>query len=318
MQVRSLSVGSVVVAFLLVSLASAQSVTYKGVEFPLGDKSFADKLISYDPVIQNDRPSEKYRHSENILGPPDYTTSSTGHNAHCSLGNGGSVTVEFSDNALVNGEGEDLWVFEVGTAVEETFVEISVNARDWVSIGRIEGGKRGIDLEERLTGAALQAEYRYVRLRDNPDADRDSGTSAGADMDAVGAIHSVAAPPPPPIDDPGEDRPFPPGPQPGENAIVAEGEIEALEAWDDGGQGCYAGINLGGTIIGPVRWFWSTERNIQTLLETALAGRGDLTIRATKAARPRGAPEPLTASPDDWLTAGPREWYRLEQVAITK
>lgn len=47
---------------------------------------------------------------------------------HFALGNAdptGEVIVDFRDNFLIDGEGIDLWIFEIGPVVEATEVAIS-------------------------------------------------------------------------------------------------------------------------------------------------------------------------------------------------
>ncbi|MGZ3901384.1 MAG: hypothetical protein ACXVDC_13745 [Bacteroidia bacterium] len=86
------------------------------IKLPLGDLSFIDKVISYTrgkpaPVELNINPKD-------AVGLPDFNeTQVTGF---VSLGIGGELVLAFTNNALVNIEGPDLYVFEVGKYVEET------------------------------------------------------------------------------------------------------------------------------------------------------------------------------------------------------
>ena len=119
--------GNISGCLLLASIPTiANAVLIGGVEFPEGIASFADSVLSYDPVINGSQPTEPHRVPENALGIPDYTDDSdcTG-NATCafvSLGDGGSITLQFTDN-LLTGSGDasdDLWIFEVGPDVKDT------------------------------------------------------------------------------------------------------------------------------------------------------------------------------------------------------
>jgi hypothetical protein len=49
-----------------------------------------------------------------VLGPPGDSTATTGSVSVVSLGRGGSITLEFTDNVIVDGPGPDLIVFENG------------------------------------------------------------------------------------------------------------------------------------------------------------------------------------------------------------
>ncbi len=146
------------------------------VHFPLGALSFADEVIS----VQVGKPaprSEVARKHENILSEPN--------NGSLSLGCGGSVVVRFSDNALVDVPGPDLYVFEIGKEVEATLLEISTNGADWLDVGPIAGATAEIDIADHVKGNG--AVYQYIRLTDR-NINCKAGKYSGADIDAVGAI----------------------------------------------------------------------------------------------------------------------------------
>ncbi|MDH5711560.1 MAG: OmpA family protein [Gammaproteobacteria bacterium] len=151
--------------------------------FPLGEISFADEVIRYeagDPAPLK----AKHRDASRALSIPDYQHS-TG-DGYLSLGCGGVLVVKFNDNALTDIEGPDLYVFEVGTAIEPTQLEISPDNRNWIMVGEISGGRADVDI------AAYTAEYesfRYLRLTD---LKQHCGRgSPGSDIDAIGAIGSA-------------------------------------------------------------------------------------------------------------------------------
>ena len=188
---RSLGVALVT----LTVLGSAQAALYKGVEFPQGLSSFADVVVSYDPVIKSGQPTVGNRNSADTVGAPNFTGQSS---QHASLGDGGSITLEFIDNRLT-GSGDtkkDLWIFEVGPDVEDTFVEISKNGSVWTPVGKVFGSTAGIDID--AYGFGVTDQFRFVRLTDDGNEGDQSGASVGADIDAVGAIFSVKAPIPEP------------------------------------------------------------------------------------------------------------------------
>ena len=150
------------------------------IRFSQGPASFADRVQDFrlgDPAPTSTEAREGIR----IIGIPD--------NSSISLGCQGSVVVEFTDNALVDVEGPDLWVYEIGPDVEAMDVEISANGMQWVSAGRVEGSTSELDIGPY---AASGEHYRFVKLTDGATY-CGGGDTAGADIDAVGAIGSVAA-----------------------------------------------------------------------------------------------------------------------------
>jgi hypothetical protein len=184
-----------VTAALSMSASHACAAVFGGVEFPQGLSSFADVVVSYDPVIKNGQPTANNRHSEGTVGAPDYTNQFT---QYASLGDGGSITLQFADNRLT-GSGStalDIWIFEIGPDVEDTFVEISKDGQTWHSIGKVFGSTAGIDID--AFGFGTADEFAFVRLTDDGNEGDQTGASVGADIDAVGAISSVSAPIPEP------------------------------------------------------------------------------------------------------------------------
>ncbi len=184
---------------LLVSSAHAESFCnkYGCVDFPQGITSFADVVTAYEPVYTaGGDPSFPHRLAANALGPPDYAGGVTCPNqaacAYVSLGPGGRITLQFTNNVLT-GSGTtnaDLWIFEVGPDVEDTFVEVSRDGLTWHSVGKVTGHTRGVDLD--AFGFGPNDRFSFVRLRDDPLLDDVTGNTVGADIDAVGAIASTA------------------------------------------------------------------------------------------------------------------------------
>ena len=172
-----------------------------GAFFPHGAISFADVLVAFNPVIQNGEPNQASLQPLAALGLPNHrsTDGPCVLNVPCSavaLGDGGSITLQFVDNRLT-GSGDnkpDLYVFEVGTDVEATFVEISKDGVQWFAVGKVFGSTAGVDID--AFGWKTTDLFAFVRLRDDPLADGQVGFSVGADIDAVGAISTVAIPEP--------------------------------------------------------------------------------------------------------------------------
>lgn len=179
---------------------AAHAVPIGGVEFPQGAVSFADAVVSYEPAINGGDPQGPYRGATNALGVPDYAG-----NANCadqlsctfvSLGHGGRITLRFVDN-LLTGSGNadpDLWVFEVGPAVERTAVEISVDGLTWFAVGDVAGATAGVDID--AFGFGPGSTFAFVRLTDDINQGTPNGATTGADIDAVGAISTLRVPEP--------------------------------------------------------------------------------------------------------------------------
>jgi hypothetical protein len=162
-------------------------------EFPGGISSFADEVVSY--TTGTGGVTAPYMITSNAIGAPDYN----GGVQYVSLGSGGSIVLRFTDNSLT-GSGNsnlDLWIFEVGPDVEDTFVEISKDGIVWSSVGKVFGSTSGIDID--AFGFGTGDFFSFVKLTDDPNEGSASGTTAGADIDSVGAISTappVATPEP--------------------------------------------------------------------------------------------------------------------------
>ncbi len=175
-------------ALLLALPVSAEIIG--GVDFPGGAASFADEVVSY--AVGTGGVGAAYQGAFNALDVPDYAgATGCASQAACtftSLGSGGSLVVRFTNNVLTgsNSNAFDLWVFEIGPDVEDTFVAVSEDGLVWNEVGMVSGGTRGIDLD--AFGFSSASAFAYVRLIDDRTEGSTTGTTAGADIDAVGAI----------------------------------------------------------------------------------------------------------------------------------
>ena len=178
----------VAAAWLLVHPAAARADVFHGVTFPGGAASFADEVVSYAPVLVGGHPQDPWNIPASALGIPDYPETRPGH---VSLGDGGSLVVRFTNNSLTgNGTSAlDLWIFEVGPDVEDTFVWISKDGIDWLSVGKVFGSTSGIDVD--AFGVHAGNYYSFVKLQDDGSEGAQSGDTVGADIDAIGAISSA-------------------------------------------------------------------------------------------------------------------------------
>ena len=152
------------------------------VYFPAGDISFADEVVSFergDPAA-----GEADSQPEETLGVPDYDRATADN--YTSLGCGGVLTLKFGDNVLVDIDGPDLYVFEIGPAIEPTELAISKDGEEWIEIGKISGGRADIDISPFVKPGDT---FHYVRLTDLKTECKSAWP--GADIDAVGAIGSA-------------------------------------------------------------------------------------------------------------------------------
>ncbi len=149
----------------------------KAVYLPLGKLSFADQVISsWHP--------DNINTASYTIGEPDaYTTGMNSAMNVYSMGLKGKLVVKFEDNALVDVNGPDLYIFELGK-IEPTNLEISKDGKIWISVGKISGGVAEVDIHDFVERDEL---FYYVRLTD---LETSSGIP-GADIDAIAAIGSA-------------------------------------------------------------------------------------------------------------------------------
>jgi len=145
------------------------------VTIPGGSKSCAVKVVEFIPGTPK-ATNPAYVTPENLLGAPD--------NIALSLGGGGVVVLEF-DVYIYDGPGNDIYVFEIGSAVEATRVEVSKDLEEWIYVGDAAGAISGVDMH----GYVEESDsFRYVRLTDLRTS-RASSSTPGADIDAVAGIN---------------------------------------------------------------------------------------------------------------------------------
>lgn len=147
----------------------------------MGELSFADEIVAF--TVGRPASEAKYSDPNAILGRPD----GSGTKA-LTLGCGGVVVLSFDNNRLVNGDGDDLYVFEVGDAVEATRVAISEDGDTWVDLGSVEGSTAAIDIDRYVPDGS--GPFRLVRLTDA--RAQCGGRWPGADIDAVAALNTIA------------------------------------------------------------------------------------------------------------------------------
>jgi len=171
---------------LIISSTISYAVLIDGIEFPDGEASFADEVVSYAPGSDV---GGIYIDPESALGVPDW--SSETDIGIVSLGDGGELILRFTNNFLTTSGNSDtdLWIFEVGNSIEKFNVAISIDGIDWIDVGDVVGSVSGVDIDA-ISEVVAGELYSYVRLLDI--APNQSGFPFGeADIDAVGAISTV-------------------------------------------------------------------------------------------------------------------------------
>src|SRR5699024_2812469 len=112
------------------------------------------------------------------LGEPDFDKEIDRSKGFVSLGGSGELILEFEHVYLVDGPGDDLFIFEIGPAVEPMDVAISEDGVNWVEIGKVEGGQSSVDIEPFVEPGDKFSFVRLIDLR------HDVGMpSPGADID---------------------------------------------------------------------------------------------------------------------------------------
>lgn len=177
---------------LVVSLgAFAESKTYYGVTFPLGDAAFADRVIDY---LAASCVRAAYDDPEEALGPPDACGNGCEGCNGCDtnavnlgmrlsvLDNRGYLVLEFVDNTLIDVPGDDLFVYNTNS--HPARVEISKDGVNFIFVGELVGYPGAIDIAPYVSEGDV---YRFVRLSDVP-ADEDHSACPGPSIDAVGAM----------------------------------------------------------------------------------------------------------------------------------
>lgn len=187
------SVLYLLLGFLSTQLLFSQDLNIEGkyytttrgepIYMPIGKISFADRVINFH--IGDPAASEEYSDPEEALGEPNYTHYRVPR--YVSLGCGGQITLEFTDNGFVDMEGPDIYVWEVGPSEESFQFEISKDGKRWRDLGVIKGGKSFIDIAPVVQD--IRDIFYFVRITDLQEIC--SGDTPGADIDAVGTISGV-------------------------------------------------------------------------------------------------------------------------------
>jgi OOP family OmpA-OmpF porin len=157
------------------------------VVFPGGDISWVDAVVSFTP---GDPAASRSRDPNAALGKPDYqgTDDAKDEATYVSLGHGGELVLEFTDNVLVDGEGLDLAIYEIGPEVEPILIAVSEDGKDWtIEVGRVEGATCAVDIAPFVEPGQR---FRFIKLTDAKAGKSNDSEWPGADINAVGAINT--------------------------------------------------------------------------------------------------------------------------------
>jgi hypothetical protein len=169
---------------------------------PVGAQTrFADGVIRYLPLHSGGpAPAAAYTDPAQALGGPADA-------GYVSLGRGGLIELSFLDNVLTNSASgaADLWIYEIGPDVEDTFVAVrptaatalllgaafDANDDGFYEIGKVFGSTSTIDIDAFFAGfLGGQLRFDAVQLIDDPNEGDRVGATVGADINAVEALTS--------------------------------------------------------------------------------------------------------------------------------
>ena len=164
------------------------------------ERAFADTVVDYSLHAPYDT-------AASALGANDWTADMVGVNhwgpeIGVALGNGGFLTLGFSDNAFGSSgnDDSDVWIFEIGGLPEEMSVEISVDGSSWLDVGIADRQNAafdygvGIDIDPYFNssnGYDISTRFSFLRLTDTGN-NTYGGAKSGADIDAVAAIYPLS------------------------------------------------------------------------------------------------------------------------------
>jgi OmpA-OmpF porin, OOP family len=155
------------------------------VAFPEARAHWASRVVAYE--VGSPAPIPEGQDPQTALGPRDYAPDIWSKPRAVSLGNGGSLTLAFDEGALLDGDGPDLFIFEIGPSVEAMHVDVSADGVTWISVGDAPGGACAVDIGPYVKKDDV---FHYVRLRDIAFQGAESDAWPGADIDAVAVVGS--------------------------------------------------------------------------------------------------------------------------------
>ncbi len=187
----------------------------KRVSVPGGAKAFADKVVS---VTKGTGPVAKESSDPlSALGVPDSFYENDG--GHYTLGCRGELVLGFPDPGIVEQDGPELIIFEVGDSKESARLFVSDTGSDWTYCGTTTGGIESVDISSYVPRGST---FKYLRIVDL--GDKCMGPLPGVDIDAVAAPRAEPRPVSKKLP-PGDSRKEDPKAQARPERIVLNGSI---------------------------------------------------------------------------------------------
>ena len=144
--------------------------------------------MSFTP---GDPAASRSRDPNAALGRPDYqgTDDAKDEATYAALGHGGELVLELTNNVLVDGEGPDLGIYEIGPEVEPILIAISEDGKDWtIEVGRVAGATCEVDIAPFVKP---RQRFRFIKLTDAKAGKSNDSEWPGAGINAVGTINTL-------------------------------------------------------------------------------------------------------------------------------
>lgn len=155
---------------------------------PMGDVSYADQVVLYDPGAlgtgTGDEPALKYQNASEACGPLAWPQDA--ETGFVSLGLQGTLILKFKDNLLLDGPGPDLCIYQGNGKSDTMTVWISQDGIFYFPVGTFSEHHQLIDIH---SVAKTDMQYPYVKIRDNSTTGQEQ--SLGLDIDAVAAFNTA-------------------------------------------------------------------------------------------------------------------------------
>ncbi|MDZ4833100.1 MAG: hypothetical protein SGJ27_04795 [Candidatus Melainabacteria bacterium] len=166
------------------------SAKHTRIYFSAGAEAFADEAVEYK--VGKKKPPHLWETPDPALGTPNFRDHEGDRLARkpsfAALGAGGSITLRFTDNSVIDFPGPDLYVFEPLENQSPIKVEVSRDGKFWIDLGADLRTASEIDIAGK---GGKNAIYNFVRITDLSDVDP-ADQWPGADIDAVGALNSAS------------------------------------------------------------------------------------------------------------------------------
>lgn len=204
--------------FTLVIAALLFSAVQSAAQSPPATPCGAESVIGYAPGLRKNGTQIEASNTaaERALGMAQNDQSLN----HVALGFGGSITLGFGSNFLLNGEGNDVRIFE-SSGWNDTFAHNPEQAAVYASQDGIAWVLLGTSYQDGAFDLGTLAYAQFIRVVDTSIMSAFHGNPDGFDLDAVEAVYA-GLPPPPPTDTPTPtptDTPVPPTPTPTDTPV---------------------------------------------------------------------------------------------------